>query len=76
MHRLSQRFLPVLMALGLILGTCRGYLALYEEDQDEPRLVYPCRVETLPPSDQAALAEGIPVRSEKELAHLLEDFLS
>ena len=76
MHRLKQRRLSLALALGLILGSCRGYVALYEENSPQPRQVYPYRISTLPPQDQNALEEGIPIRSEKELAHLLEDFLS
>ena len=76
MHRLSQRILSLLMILGLTLGSFRGYLALFDENQEEPRQVFPYRISTLPPADQVALEKGIPVRSEKELQHLLEDFLS
>lgn len=76
MHRLSQRILPLLFSLALTLGSFRGYVALFEDDSQEPRQVYPYRIQSLPPADQIALEEGIPVRSEKELQHLLEDFLS
>ena len=76
MHRLSQRTFPWLLVLGLVLGSCRGYVALYEEGKEEPRQVFPYQVRSLPPADQAALEKGIPIRSEKELQHLLEDFLS
>ena len=76
MHRLLQRSLAKLLCLMLTLGSCRGYVALFEEGKEEPRQVFPYRVEILPPSDQAALEKGIPIRSEKELHHLLEDYLS
>ena len=76
MHRLSQRILPLLMTLGLTLGSFRGYVALFEEENEKPRQVYPYQIHMLPPADQVALEKGIPVRSEKELQHLLEDFLS
>lgn len=76
MHRLIQRYLPALLSLGMILGSFRGYVALFDEEESEPLQVFPYRIEALPPADQAALNNGIPVRSEKELAHLLEDYLS
>lgn len=76
MHRISQRACSWLLILGLTLGSFRGFLALFEDGKEEPRQIYPCRVTSLPPADQQALTAGIPVRSEKELQHLLEDFLS
>ena len=76
MHKLSQRILSLLMILGLTLGSFRGYVALFDENREEPRQVFPYQLSTLPPADQVALEKGIPVRSEKELQHLLEDFLS
>ena len=76
MHRLFHRFLPVLLSLGLILGSFRGYVALFEEDKQEPRQVFPYRTDSLPPVDQLALEKGIPVLNEKVLQHLLEDFTS
>ena len=76
MHRISQAVCSWLLVLGLTLGSFRGYVALFDENQEEPRQVFPYRISTLPPADQVALEKGIPVRSEKELQHLLEDFLS
>ena len=76
MHIMSQRTLSLVIAIALYLGSCRGYVALFEEGKEEPRQVFPYRISSLPPVDQLALEEGIPVRSEKQLQHLLEDFLS
>ena len=76
MHRILHGALTLIFLLGLYLGNFRGYLALLEEGKTDPRVIYPCKTDTLPPADQQALSDGIPVRSEKELAHLLEDFLS
>lgn len=76
MHRISQAVCSWLLVLGLTLGSFRGFLALFEDRNREPRQIYPCRVDSLPPADQQALAAGIPVRSEKELQHLLKDYLS
>lgn len=76
MHILSQRILPLMLTLGFLLGSFRGYLALFDEGDPEPRQVYPYKIAALPPADQDALEKGIPVRSEKQLQHLLEDYLS
>ena len=76
MHRIIHRIPSILLALGLILSSYRGYVALYQEGNQEPRQVFPYRVETLPVSDQLALEKGIPVLSEKALQYLLEDFTS
>ena len=76
MHRMFHRLLPILCSLGLFLSSFRGYVALFEEDKEEPRQVFPYRTETLPLVDQVALNKGIPVLNEKALQHLLEDFTS
>ena len=76
MHTLYHRFLSGLLALGLTLGSFRGYLALFEDEAEEPRQVYPCPIASLPTADRYLLERRIPVRSEKELQHLLEDYLS
>jgi hypothetical protein len=60
----------------MTLGSFRGFLALFQDDRPEPRQIYPLKISSLPPADQQALERGIPVRSEKQLQHLLEDFLS
>ena len=71
MHRLYHRFLYLVLIAGLYLGHFQGYVALWEEDRPDPRVIYPYKTETLPPADQAALSDGIPVRSEKELNQIL-----
>ena len=76
MHRIPYRYISMVLALGLVLGSFRGFLALFESGCEEPRQIYPCKIDSLPPADQEALAAGIPVPGEKALAHLLEDFLS
>lgn len=64
------------LMLGFILGSYKGYVALWDKGASEPRMIYPYQVTSLPPVDQEALEEGIYVRNETELAKLLEDFLS
>lgn len=71
----KKNLLP-LLALYLILGTWKGYLALFEKGEEEPIQIFPCTVNTLPDADQQALEQGIPVRNPSILQQLLEDYLS
>lgn len=66
----------LLLAMYLVLGCWKGYLALFEQDASEPRQIYPTKIDTLPQADQDALAEGIIVRNDRRLQQLLEDYLS
>ncbi len=59
-----------------LLGSHKGYLALWKEDRPEPYQIFPVKIDSLPEADQAQLVLGIPARSDLELAELLEDFLS
>lgn len=70
------RSVPPLLALALILGSYRGYLALYASGSAQPRQVYPLPVAALPQADQQALSTGMILDSEAALAQLLEDYLS
>ena len=76
MHRLFQRHLSFLLAMYLILGSYKGYIALFEEGCTEPKQIFPNPVASLPEDDQKLLAEGILVRSRYQLNALLEDYLS
>jgi len=73
---MKQRIFSLLMALYLVLGTWKGYVALFQQGKSEPRQIFPTQVSSLPPADQQALEEGIVVRSGKKLQQLLEDYLS
>ena len=76
MHRMFQRLGPYLLAFYLILGSYKGYIALFEEGSTEPKQIFPNQVSTLPEEDRKALEEGIIVRSQYRLQQLLEDYLS
>ena len=76
MHRLFHRQISLLLALYLILGSYKGYLALFEEGNSEPKQIFPNQVRSLPQEDQLRLEEGILVRSQYQLQQLLEDYLS
>lgn len=75
MNQIRTPFLPIIL-LGFLLGSFKGYLALWTEEDPEPFQIFPIAVSTLPEADQDALSEGIYARSELELNHMLEDFLS
>ena len=73
---LIYRLLPSLLSLFVVLGSYKGYIALFDEDAAEPKQIFPCKVASLPPADQQALEEGILVRNDRDLNQLLEDYLS
>ena len=73
---LKKRLFPVLMALHLLLGSWKGYVALFEKGREEPRQIFPCPVDSLPEADQQALQEKIPIRNARDLQQALEDYLS
>ncbi len=69
-------FLSTILALYVVLGSWRGYVAIFNAGQPEPRQIFPMQVEFLPQADQDALNEGIIVRNDRDLQQLLEDYLS
>lgn len=71
-----KKFFSVFLALYVVLGTWRGYVALFDKGKDEPRQIFPNTVASLPAEDQAALEKGIVVRNDRQLQQLLEDYLS
>jgi len=73
---LWKRSFSFLAALYLLLGSWKGYVALFEKGRDEPRQIFPCLVASLPEADQQVLLEKIPIRNERDLQQLLEDYLS
>ena len=72
---MKKQFLSILVLL-LLLGSHKGYVALFQDGSTEPMQIFPCPVTSLPLADQAALENGIPIRSERELNQRLEDYLS
>lgn len=71
-----KKLFSIFLALYVVLGTWKGYVALFDKGKDEPRQIFPNTVASLPPEDQAALEKGIVVRNERQLQQLLEDYLS
>ena len=73
---LIKRLFSLLLALHLLLGSWKGYVALFRKGQEEPRQIFPCPVSSLPRADQEALQEKIPIRNDRDLQQALEDYLS
>jgi len=73
---LWKRTASTLAALYLLLGTWKGYVALFEKGHQEPRQIFPCQVATLPDADRLALEAKIPIRNARDLQQALEDYLS
>jgi hypothetical protein len=73
---LKKRLFSFLIALHLLLGSWKGYVALFEKGREEPRQIFPCPVDSLPEADQQALKEKIPIRNARDLQQALEDYLS
>lgn len=71
-----KRILSSLLALYLVLGSWKGYVALFEQNAAEPRQIFPTLVESLPEADQKLLTDGIIIRNQRDLQQLLEDYLS
>lgn len=71
-----RKLFSFFLMLSLLLGCHKGYVALFQSGSSEPMQIFPYPITSLPSADQLALQEGIPIRSEKELAQRLEDYLS
>lgn len=73
---LWNRKASLILALYLLLGSWKGYVALFENGKEEPRQIFPYPVSTLPEADRQALEQKIPVRNQRDLQQVLEDYLS
>ena len=73
---MHQKQLAVIAALYFVLGSWKGYIALFQEGNAEPWQIFPQKVELLPQADQDALLDGILIRNDRDLNRLLEDYLS
>ena len=73
---MKKRWIPAILALYVVIGTWKGYVALYDQGAGEAKQIFPCPGEALPESDQQALEKGIIVRNQRDLQQLLEYYLS
>ncbi len=71
-----RKFLSTVFLLYVVLGCWKGHLAVFEGNAEEPRQIYPQKIDALPEDDQEALAEGILIRDPRRLEELLRDYLS
>ena len=76
MRKSRSQIFCFLLASVFLLGSHKGYLALWKDEGTEPFQIFPVKVESLPQADQERLSDGIEARSDLELSSLLEDFLS
>ena len=72
----NRRLISYFLALYVVIGSWKGYVALFDQGAEEPKQIFPCPVEALPEADQAALENGIIVRNQTDLQQILEDYLS
>ena len=73
---IQQRQFSALLALYLVLGSWKGYVALFRGNDEEPWQIFPTAVAALPEADRTKLEEGIIIRSDAALQEILEDYLS
>lgn len=73
---MDRKRLRCILLLYLILGSWKGYVALFNKGAAEPTQIFPYQVSSLPPEDQAELEKGIIIRSDDKLQQILEDYLS
>ncbi len=76
MHMLRKRSSALCLSLAVVLGSWKGYVALFDPGAREPKQIFPTMVNTLPPEDQESLNTGMLVRNDRQLQQLLEDLLS
>ncbi len=60
----------------ILVGAYRGYIAVWTANTPEPAKIFPYAIQSLPLADQKRLEKGIEIRSNEELYHLLQDYLS
>lgn len=72
----KRNIITAILLLGFILGSHKGFIALWKDGQTEPIRTFPYSIASLPPADQQALEQGIRIKSREELLRLLEDYLS
>ena len=75
MKRWNKCLISLCLA-GYLLGISRGYVAVWKDGDPQPWLITEMPVSVLPPADQKALEQGIPLPEDYPLAKALEDYCS
>ncbi len=70
------RMLIPILVLALYLGIYEGKVALFRQGHKVPVQVYEVSADSFPQKERAALQAGIPIEDRKQLAKLLEAYLS
>lgn len=74
---MKNRILPYLtLVFTFLLGNYQGYIALWQLPEENPMVVFPYSISSLPLHDQQQVCKGILIETELELQQLLEDYLS
>jgi hypothetical protein len=73
---MGLRYVYLTLILTVLLGCHEGFIALWKHPQQEPAVIFPYRITSLPPADREQLLRGIQVETKDELMGLLEDYLS
>ena len=73
---IQRKWISSVLMFYVILGCWKGYIALFDQGETEPRQIFPTMVTSLPQEDQIALEQGIIIRNSRDLQQLLEDYLS
>lgn len=66
----------LLLLLSYVLGSSRGFVAVWRDGDPQPWLVTDMPVSALPEADQDALEHGIRLPDDMPLAQALEDYCS
>ena len=59
---IEKRILSSLLALYVVLGSWKGYVALFEKGHEEPRQIYPTQITSLPEADHSPYIPSAEIR--------------
>ena len=71
-----RRVTSAIMALTFLSGIYRGYIAIWQTEDPQPKWVLPYSADLLPQKDRLTLSQGIRLHSREDLTRFLEDYCS